>query len=115
MKILVLIWSIYILALSVMPCTDARNECYNTTISQIGLTENHSHTQDANDNCSPFCVCTCCNTITINLDCLPIQIHHFIHTAVKKITTYFISEKIRIRRFCFLSNYFDNIWRPPKI
>ena len=106
MKFFTLIFSIYILALSVMPCSDVHNVC-NTKKSKTELTQTHNHQQDQDDNCSPFCTCACCSTSVVSLDFVPFQI--------KKTTEFSITQKHTIRNFSFVTNFFGNIWQPPKL
>lgn len=62
MKVLHFLLSIYLLVLSMAPCSDAV-ECTeaNLTIvsSSIGH-DNHSHEAEM---CTPFCICACCGSI----------------------------------------------------
>ena len=45
--------AIYILVLSVVPCSDIHNAC-NKENSKTELSQNHDHQQDQDDNCTPF-------------------------------------------------------------
>jgi hypothetical protein len=103
MRLFLHIFSIYILALSVMPCSDAYNNCKSETV----FTEAHNHKSDRNDNCSPFCTCTCCST-TANPKFTPLKFDIAKPIATSKITYH-------NRDFSFVSNYCGNIWQPPKI
>lgn len=106
MRLFAYIFSIYILALSVMPCSDAYNDCESDTTYKE-YSQAHNHSTDHNDNCSPFCTCTCCST-TANPKFTPLKF---------QITKPIVSSKITypIRDFSFISNYCGNIWQPPKI
>lgn len=75
--------------------------------SKTELTQNHDHQQDKDDNCTPFCTCTCCSASVIAVEFIPFQ--------VIKPQEFNISEKVSIRNFSFVSNFFGNIWQPPKI
>jgi len=96
----------YILVLSVVPCSDVHNVC-NDKSTKKELTQNHDHKQDQDDNCSPFCTCACCAASVIAVDFKPFKL--------KKPTAFSISQKVSIRNFSFLSNFYGNIWQPPKI
>ena len=106
MKIFAFFMAIYILVLGAVPCSDMHNKC-NTENSKTELTQNHNHQNDTNDNCTPFCTCACCSASVVALDFAPFHI--------KKPAEFSISQKITIRNFSFVSNYFGNIWKPPKI
>lgn len=106
MKFFTLIFSIYLLAISMLPCGDANNEC-NTTAPQTETTQNHSHKTDHNDVCSPFCICSCCSTVA-NFSIPESRV-------IEEKTVFAEIQKFPIRDFNFVSNYYGNIWQPPKI
>lgn len=106
MKVFALFMAFYILVLSAVPCNDVHNDC-NDSNTKTELTQNHDHHQDQDDNCTPFCTCTCCSASVIALDFVPFQI--------KNPTVFRISEKVSLRNFSFISNFFGSIWQPPKI
>ena len=103
---IVYILGIHILALSIMPCGDAYNECQNNSATKE-VVQSHNHKSDHNDICSPFCTCTCCSS-TANLKFVSFNI-----TSIKLISASAI--KFPIQDFSFISNYYGNIWQPPKI
>ena len=100
MKFFAYFMALYILVLSVVPCSDVHNNC-NDKKATTELTQNHDHQQDQDDNCSPFCTCACCSANVIALDFKPTQ--------------FSFSQKVAIRNFSFISNFYGNIWQPPKI
>ncbi|MEZ5055222.1 MAG: DUF6660 family protein [Chitinophagales bacterium] len=103
MKYLVFIFSIYVLALSVVPCSDIKNECFN----QKATEKQHHHNQDADDNCTPFCTCTCCiNGVTIANPQHLVTDNFYTSTTIEKIPTFNTQ---------FISSFEGNIWQPPKI
>lgn len=106
MKFFAYFMALYILVLSVVPCSDVHNNC-NDKKATTELTQNHDHQQDKDDNCSPFCTCTCCSANVIALDFKPFQI--------KNPTQFSFSQKVATRNFSFISNFYGNIWQPPKI
>ncbi|WP_346770863.1 DUF6660 family protein [Flavobacterium filum] len=106
MKLFAFFMAIYILVLSAVPCSDVHNDC-NDKKTKTELTQNHDHQQDQDDNCTPFCTCTCCSASVIAVDFVPFQI--------KNPTVFHISEKVSLRNFTFISNFFGSIWQPPKI
>ncbi len=92
------------LALSVVPCSDVHNDCNN---SKTELIQSHDHKQDQNDNCSPFCTCACCSASVVASYLVPTQ-----YNAPMEFS---IAQKISICNFSFISNFFGNIWQPPKV
>ena len=106
MKVFALFMAIYILVLSAVPCSDVHND-FNDKNTKTELTQTHDHQQDKDDNCTPFCTCTCCSASVIAVDFTPFQI--------KKPAEFSITKKITIRNFSFISNFFGSIWQPPKI
>ncbi|WP_026704818.1 DUF6660 family protein [Flavobacterium soli] len=107
MKFLNFILSIYLVALSCVPCVDM--EVSSAAHKTIGMDSNHKdHSHDKeNDLCSPFCSCNCCGSqivtyfkaITID----PIVVSKRIKTQLTSYTSK------------FTSNFYGSIWQPPQI
>jgi hypothetical protein len=100
MKIGVIIFSFYLLALSTMPCAD---------VSQVQIAKTHSVTASAkhqhnNDFCTPFCTCSCCGGIAFYQSITSLQIS-FLSIDVDQIASI----------ATFVSHDFQFIWQPPKI
>ncbi|MET7001448.1 DUF6660 family protein [Chitinophaga defluvii] len=95
----------YLSALLLVPCSDAINRCERGT--PTSQRESHNHSQDKNDNCTPFCHCNCCSvsmaTYNFNLPELNIPLPAF------------SGQKVALRDFHFTSRYVGNIWQPPRI
>ncbi|MFV8326607.1 DUF6660 family protein [Flavobacterium sp. ZS1P14] len=99
--------SIYIVALSCLPCADLEVDSSARSSAQfIVNNDNHSHDKE-NDLCPPFCICSCCGTqvliyfpeIILNLDAAA--------TIIKiPLPTY---------KSILISNFFGSIWQPPQI
>lgn len=106
MKWILTIWAFYLLALSSLPCSDVSNECNDTNVS-FTTAQAHEHSQDTDDQCSPFCYCNCCRVNVASFQ--------FASLDFKPVRTPFDVKKIVIREFNFVSNYFGNIWQPPKL
>ena len=107
MKFFTVIFSIYILALSVMPCSDAYNDCKdNTEFSDNS--QSHSHKSDTNDICSPFCLCDCCGMVS------GIVLQWNVYNLVKA-KTFELSKPEIYYKSIFIPCYFGKIWQPPKI
>lgn len=56
MKYIALLLSFIIFSLSVQPCSDGQT-CEE---ENNALTQQHEHSQDEEDHCTPFCICNCC-------------------------------------------------------
>src|SRR5690606_36922533 len=105
MRFLLCIFSLYLLALTAMPCSDMSNNCETATTS-ITKPVTHNHQSDGDDACGPFCFCSCCSVSTNpKITALEFQIAKPITSTI----TY------PVRDFSLISNYYGNIWQPPKI
>ncbi|SHL47615.1 hypothetical protein SAMN05444266_103452 [Chitinophaga jiangningensis] len=60
MKLLVYIFSLYLLVLSCIPCNDALAAVPGISLTTISTAPAEQHA-DHVDFCSPLCVCSCCN------------------------------------------------------
>ncbi len=79
MKFLVVILSLYFLALNIVPCCESEicDENYQVT-TIVGVDDEHDHNQDC-ELCSPFCQCQCCHVYTINLGLFEVSpLHPFL-------------------------------------
>ncbi|RYF24489.1 MAG: hypothetical protein EOO42_05670 [Flavobacteriales bacterium] len=99
------IFVFYLVGMMMLPCSDAFNEC-KPGQSKVELAGDHSHKADANDNCSPFCNCSCCHTV---IDAKFLVQKEIITKATYK------EAKILFADQRFVSNYYGNIWQPPKL
>ena len=67
MKLAIHILTIYILALSLAPCSDGGGGIVETANHFLGIEHQHvsDHEHHSNgcgdDTCTPFCVCSCCS------------------------------------------------------
>ena len=67
MKFLVVIFSLYFLALNLLPCQDApvtEDTAHPELVQPQG--DAHDHGQCDSDLCSPFCGCHCCHSHTVD-------------------------------------------------
>ena len=111
MQIFCYIMTLYILVLSVSPCSDvhpkqAGSRVIATTVyMQPNECEHHGHGCLAHC-CSPFCVCSCCHTV-VNI---PKLASVFVHTKGQ-----FLPKKQKIvgKNKTLVSHYFARILRPP--
>ncbi len=101
MKVLSAILSIYIMVLIAMPCNDVHTVQDNK--APVELSEhNHAHS-DHTDLCSPFCFCSCCQTVFIPIT---FNYNHFT-SIIFDLTINYVKQ-----------NYIDpatNLWRPPRV
>lgn len=109
MKIFFVIFSFYILALSLMPCTDMANisvSAQEQFLTKDGQEVNHDHT-DQEDTCSPFCACSCCGAIYVAAK------HWSSFSFNPKLA--FVKEQMQPHYLSlFIPNDLDSIWQPPK-
>ena len=64
MKFLLFILAFLVLALSIMPCADIINDMNKENEKTALSTASHQHEEE--DNCSPFCACSCCASVSFN-------------------------------------------------
>lgn len=104
-----IIGAVYLLGLSLVPCSDTFNRCEERVpVAENAPYEEHSHSNDADDHCSPFCYCACCS-ISLNL-------YHFNSFTVQEpLSLSYLEEKVIWPYSDFRSSYFGSIWQPPKI
>src|SRR3970040_664687 len=101
-----LILSIYLTALSFLPCADLEvNSVVHTSKELSSYKENHSHNKEK-DLCSPFCSCNCCGVQILS--------HFPINFDFPLISTV-IKTKEPFYKSIFASNFFGSIWQPPQI
>ena len=107
MKLLNYILSIYLVALSCLPCADIEVSSAAHKATEIAANhENHSHDKE-NDLCSPFCICNCCGQQILNFS-------QEIAPQFRKIATE-ITTQIPDYKSILTSNFYGSIWQPPQI
>ena len=107
MKIFAIIFGIYFLGLTTMPCTDAFHDCQNKTNNSFITGQTNKHQPGSSDNCSPFCLCSCCNATTT----FKITDNKILLTVLP-----FLPKSITpVKDVNFVSEFYGNIWQPPKI
>ncbi|MCC6688062.1 MAG: hypothetical protein IT268_03305 [Saprospiraceae bacterium] len=106
MKIFAFLFSFYILALSVVPCTDQAGCGFQTEqTDNHSKEEGHHHDSESKDHCTPFCVCTCCSQ-AFN--------HNFYKSAITE-RKEGVTHECPAYTSSFISEIFFQIWQPPKI
>ncbi|HQW93661.1 MAG: hypothetical protein IPH68_10615 [Chitinophagaceae bacterium] len=104
MKIIVFIFSIYLLVLPGLACAET-GMCADEPKSSVNQTAGQSgHEQE---DCGAFCTCSCCvHIVSVN-----VQSPHFLPGKISaKRALFFFYNNISLP-----SNCFGNIWQPPKI
>lgn len=103
MKFLAFIMSIFILALSIIPCADVdASSLKEKSNMDIHLSHN-SHHENTKDVCSPFCCCSCCVGFTNHLS---FQINPLV-TVVLDMTYPYIEKRIGTDPF--------PLFQPPRV
>ncbi|TDP03328.1 DUF6660 family protein [Flavobacterium sp. 245] len=106
MKWIAALLSIYLMALSNMPCADMEVNSAMHKTAQFSSEENHSHDKD-NDLCSPFCVCNCCGAQVLSYQ--PSITFEFSKSCSK------IAVALPTYNSVFISDFYGSIWQPPQI
>ncbi|HEX3006631.1 MAG TPA: DUF6660 family protein [Bacteroidales bacterium] len=65
MKVLCLLFSLYVIYMVSLPCIDKELKCDH--FAHSAQSTNHSD-ENQKDSCSPFCVCSCCNVQVVLSD-----------------------------------------------
>jgi hypothetical protein len=107
MKWRYLLMAIYIIAVSLYPCTDSKS---SVTTSYASETAHHQHDDSHKnhaDTCPPFCVCNCCGVQMVNY--------------ISDVTfNFFVPfQTISSKQSFYVSNlsdtYSGKIWQPPQL
>jgi hypothetical protein len=101
-----IILSIYLLAVSNIPCADLEVNSAVHQTAQFSADKNHSHDKE-NDLCSPFCVCNCCGA--------QILTHQVTEMFNFQVVYAIISIQLPTYKSIYTSNFFGSIWQPPQI
>jgi len=103
MKIIALILSLCILALSAIPCIDAKADLSGHQV-EIAQPCKDTHQHNEADNCSPFCTCNCCTTSVILQE----------YMAESVCFSFSGKKYFPVSDNCH-SNLLASIWQPPKM
>jgi len=101
LKVLAIILSIYIVALTLVPCVDNYSESCRDK-QEFVKNDNNSHPLDI-DLCSPLCCCSCCGTS------ISIILNIFIPNKIIPIILNFPNTVPKIAEIAY------SFWQPPKI
>ena len=105
-KWIAIILSIYLIALSNMPCADMEVNSAAHKTAQFSSEANHSHDKQ-NDLSSPFCTCNCCGAQILSYQ----SVNNFSFPVAHSE----ISIQLPTYTPVFASNFFGSIWQPPQI
>jgi hypothetical protein len=105
-KLLTILFSIYIIVLSCLPCADAGKAVGKSSVTVH--TEKQSTTDEHSDDaCSPFCICNCCHYS---------DFHKTTDSIIKGISlAIFIEEQTTEYTSTLFSTFQNSIWQPPQI
>ena len=111
MRLAVHIFTIYMLALSLVPCSDngggiveIANHLFGIKHQQFSAHEQHSNSC-GDDTCTPFCICNCCS-VALDISAKPtFQVKTLLPTPIKS-PAYF-SDFIAYP-------FYQSIWQPPR-
>ena len=72
MKPIRIIFALYIIFLTTIPCVDIGENCAHRHSGETGLYPLNSKSNEHNDldYCSPFCVCNCCQVNVVTQGCV---------------------------------------------
>lgn len=98
------ILSLYILAMSCIPCTDEQTTLdeNNQSISLFSVDQDPPVEQP--DLCSPLCICSCCGGFVVT----------YVSTSLTN-APLFKEDMTAIYKQDFISKLSSTIWQPPKI
>lgn len=104
-RVFFFIFSCYILAVSVLPCADKTDCKYQESEISNFATKDHTEHKGDTENCSPFCMCACCEQ-SVSFILTPITLKNVKVSSIEVFHVYKIS---------LVSETFESIWQPPKI
>ena len=111
MKAFTRIFAFYLIALSLLPCGDNGGGILDMTKHLFGIEHeahsDHEHHNNAcgDDDCTPFCICSCCSMALDVPTKLPFLVKYLPPTPAK----------LPISYSNFLpSNFHHSIWQPPR-
>jgi hypothetical protein len=103
---LTLIFGIYLLSLPAIACAD-KDVCGEDQKNNISQTDRHSDHEEKPEDCGSFCTCSCCvHIVSVNYQSPEINL---VKPSVTNQPGFFYNN------ISLPSNYFGNIWQPPKI
>jgi len=105
MRIFAFILSLYIAALSLVPCADGMPQSSVENDIELLLSDHEHNHSDHKDDCTPFCACLCCGSIVaMPHDQTPSQ-------SIIEISTHYQFHYT----FDYALDYIEGVWHPPSI
>ncbi len=101
------IFSIFLLSLSVYPCSENDN-CEKKTKSEVSKNNNSQNQQQEAEHCTPFCTCSHCPASVF-------FIHIITYNLKKKVILFQEKKLISFYNYTYTKTISDKIWQPPKI
>lgn len=106
-KVFCLIFSVYLIVLSWQPCQEIVNNAQlHIQFSNNQVEDYHAEDNSSEDNCSPFCICSCCQ--------MSVAYHNFLPQITTEISPQIKEQLISFYENPYLSNNLNSVWRPPK-
>ena len=106
MKSFWILFTLFLLTLSVYPCSDSE-ECKTKSVIEVFENNNHEKHHHDNEECPPFCACTCCG---LNV----FQLQNIEYSFNKKLIFNILNKKINFYSFIYNKKIASKIWQPPK-
>jgi len=110
MKSFCFTFSLYFLALSIMPCTDIHttNDMASAELASFSA-DNHSDCphEKGSDHCSPFCMCSCCGHVIAQAKAFQWHFKPILPEGKEKSAFHYA--------FDWESDYLQAIFRPPQV
>ncbi|WP_394341843.1 DUF6660 family protein [Sphingobacterium corticibacter] len=102
MRLITMLLLTYLMALIVMPCSDAVAVVRADDLPELY----HQHNENTTDSCSPFCTCPCCG----------ISIEHPSYYNLEISTPLFSCWTVEpvIEQFVMADTFLPSVWQPPK-
>lgn len=109
MRILTYIFGAYLLVLSVQPCSDSLlpRDNQGHAIQKVAHIDQSSQDSNNNDECPPFCVCSCCGTTPAPSIAYSLPVDFTAENAL-------VRGDFSLYTNPYQSNRTYSIWQPPK-
>ena len=99
-----IIFSVYLVVLSCLYCSDAKSCVVTDTTVSIAAGAHDDHEQDT-EHCSPFCICACCGqTAASTINLLAINFNLQSGTTLFNVYTQIFPTEVSL-----------SVWQPPKL
>ncbi|MEO8516634.1 MAG: DUF6660 family protein [Flavobacterium sp.] len=107
MKHFWMLFSLFLIALTVLPCSDSI-ECKDTSKITVSENSNHEKHNHESEQCSPFCTCACCGITIYKFQTASISFKENLDFYVQK-------KELSHYSFNYNKKIILKIWQPPKI